>query len=438
MTDWRHGQAYSWYVALVLAAANVTSIFDRVLMGVAIVPIKADLGLSDAELGLLHGTSFVILYCLAGIPLGHCADLVNRKRLIIIGIVVWGLAMIASGCADSFWSLFAARAAVGLGEACLVPAAMSLLAAYFARDKLARAVAVFISGGTLGKAAAFSIGGGLITYLAAQGGLTIPGLAHLSAWQGTFIIAGIPALFVAALVLTIAEPPRHAPRRHSASFKDAVIHLRLNARAYALHGMAFMSIMSIVHALIAWTVTLFVRVHDLSVAEAGSIAGAIVLILGPTGSLLGGWITDRLSARGVEGAPGITITGALSISIVPAWLFCASERAELAVLGCALLQLAISAATAPALAGVQMLTPERHRGIVTSIFLSGGTLAALGLVPALIGWLTDFVFVSPERVGISLLAALLLFAIAGGLAALAGRRSFDDTLAGYRQPRVSA
>jgi len=131
---------YAWYVAGLLSLAHLVSFLDRFVMGLVLVPVKLEFGLSDTQLGLLHGTGFVILYTLAALPLGRLADRSNRRNLIIGGIILWSLATAWSGLANSFSTLFAARVGVGFGEAALLPAAMSLLAAYFGREKLGRAV----------------------------------------------------------------------------------------------------------------------------------------------------------------------------------------------------------------------------------------------------------------------------------------------------------
>ena len=118
--------AYAWYVALLLATAHLVSFIDRYLMSLMMEPLKADLGVSDTQLGLLQGTGFVVLYTLVAVPLGLTADRVNRRNLIVAGILVWSLATAMCGLASSFGWLFAARIGVGFGEAALVPAAMSL------------------------------------------------------------------------------------------------------------------------------------------------------------------------------------------------------------------------------------------------------------------------------------------------------------------------
>lgn len=130
--------AYKWYVAGVLCLAHMVAMVDRFVMVLVSEPVRATLHLTDTQLGLLQGTGFSLLYCAFAIPLGAIADATNRRNLIMFGLAVWSVATVMAATATSFESLFMARILVGMGEACLIPAGMSLLATYFAPDNLAR------------------------------------------------------------------------------------------------------------------------------------------------------------------------------------------------------------------------------------------------------------------------------------------------------------
>ena len=222
---------YAWYVAILLAAAHLVSFVDRFVMSLVMEPLKADLGLSDFQLGLLQGTGFVILYTLVALPLGLMADRVNRRNLIVAGIVLWSLATGLCGLAYSFGSLFLARIGVGFGEAALVPAAMSLLAAYFPRRQLGRAVSLFTTGASLGKSTALIGGGAVLAMLVAAGGLTLPGIGRLVPWQGTFVVMAVPGFLLAALLLTLREPPRPAVTTIRPGFATALASVGAHRRA---------------------------------------------------------------------------------------------------------------------------------------------------------------------------------------------------------------
>lgn len=408
---------YAWYVAVLLSSAHLISFVDRFVMSLILEPIKGEFGLTDTELGLLHGTGFVILYSVAAIPLGRIADLGNRRNLIVGGMLVWSLATAACGLANSFNSLFAARVAVGLGEAALVPAAMSLIAAYFSREKLSRAVGTFTMGAALGKSVALIGGAAVLGWLTSRGGLALAGDTHAAPWQGLFILAGVPGVVVALALLTVREPSRHNESHHAKpSLREVFIHFSGQRSTYLWHTLASAAAVLLIQAYAAWAPTFYVRVFDYSAAQAGLAIGMVVLVAGPLGHLTGGHITDRLQSRGVKGAPGLTICCMLLLAVVPAFVFCTTRNPTLSLVAYGLLTFFNAAAIPPSLSGIQLLTPERLRGIATACFQTAITFTAVGFGPTLIGTITDKFFRDGQELGSSLLLATIVFAILGAVA----------------------
>src|SRR5258708_189515 len=149
--------AYSWFALAVLTAVYVLNFLDRTLICILFTPIKKELAFSDLQLALLGTTSFVIFYTLLGVPFGFLADLTKRKVLIGAGLAVWSVFSGLTGFAHSFWSIFFCRLMVGVGEATLGPAALSLLSDYFPPRMRATVQSVYASG--------IAIGGGLAFFL---------------------------------------------------------------------------------------------------------------------------------------------------------------------------------------------------------------------------------------------------------------------------------
>ncbi|MBP7337415.1 MFS transporter [Niveispirillum sp.] len=416
MTDsTRKDSAYAWYVAVLLSVAHLISFVDRFVMSLVLVPIKTELLLSDTQLGLLHGTGFVILYTVAAIPLGWMADRANRRNIIVLGILVWSVATAACGLATSFNSLFVARIAVGFGEAALVPAAMSLIAAYFTRSKLSRAVSTFTMGASLGKSVALIVGGLVLAWLTTRGGAMLPGWGHLSPWQGLFIAAAAPGVLVALLLLTVREPARPVTTQAKPGLREVFAHIGRHRAAYLLHTAAAASAILLVQSYAAWSPTFYIRNFGLAPAEAGYLVGMVVLVAGPVGHLTGGYLTDRLQAKGVIGAPGLVIAGMLLLSLPLAVLFCTSDNKTLSLLSYALLNITLTAAAPPGLSGIQLLTPERLRGVTSACFMAAVTFTAIGMGPASIGIFTDRVFGDDKALGSSLLLATFIFGLAGAV-----------------------
>ena len=130
-----------WTLTVMLTIAYIFSYLDRNILGLLIGPIKQDLGLRDDQLGYVIGPAFAIFYATMGLPFGWLADRVKRTRLVAAGIAFWSLATAVTGFVTGFWQLFAARMAVGIGEAVLSPSAMSLIGDSFPEEKRARPVA---------------------------------------------------------------------------------------------------------------------------------------------------------------------------------------------------------------------------------------------------------------------------------------------------------
>jgi MFS family permease len=413
---------YAWYVAVVLSAAHLVSFIDRFVMGLLVQPMRATLGLSDAQLGLLQGSAFALLYAIAGVPLGRLADLRSRRVLIACGITFWSVATAACAFADGFWSLFGARLLVGVGEAALVPAAMSLLAAYFTRKHIGRAISIFTTGASLGKTTAL-IGGAALLTLFGSRTLSVGGHVLLP-WQGVFLSAAMVGLVLVPLVLTIAEPPRRARDDAGGSgLRDALEYLKRNAAPFALHTIAAGAVVLLVQAFGAWAPAYFARVRGYSVVEAGYVVGFIALVTGPAGGLSGGWAIDRLHRAGVREAALNVILLGLSVALPMALLLITLPNGVGPLIAFAFFMFAISTTVASCLAGLQVITPERHRGTVTSIYMCVITLTAVGLGPLLVGVVSDLLAENGRSLGVALGGVTIIVGMIGIIAAAGGRSS---------------
>ncbi len=204
------GGRYANYVLFVLVIVYVFNFIDRQILTILAEDIKADLGISDAQLGFLYGTAFAVFYAVFGIPLGRLADVWSRTRLISIGLGFWSLMTAMSGFAKNFASLAAFRIGVGVGEASASPAANSLLSDYFPPERRATALAIYASGIYIGSGIGIFLGGLIVDNWNAA--FPDPSLAPLGlkGWQAAFVIVGLPGLLMALWVKTLKEPIRGA------------------------------------------------------------------------------------------------------------------------------------------------------------------------------------------------------------------------------------
>ncbi len=200
--------SYSWYVLGVLVVVYILNFIDRQILSILAVDIKADLGLTDGDMGFLGGAAFAVFYALFGIPLGRLADNWNRKYLLSIGLALWSIMTALSGFARDQAQLTIARMGVGVGEATASPTAYSLISDYFPKRQRATALAIYSSGLYIGGGVSLFIGALIVKGWndAYPGG----GPMGLVGWQAAFLAVGIPGLLVALWVATLREPMRGA------------------------------------------------------------------------------------------------------------------------------------------------------------------------------------------------------------------------------------
>lgn len=418
---------YAWYVAGLLAVAYLISVMDRFLLGVVLETVKADLSLSDTELGILQGPSFVTLFLLASIPCGRLADVMNRKLLITIGLVIWGGATAACGLANNFAEFFVARLIVGLGEAALMPAAMSLIAAYFSRDRLSRGVAIYMAGASLGRAAAFAGGGAMFTWFVLHGGIVAPLLGELSPWRSVFISAALIGLvFTVIFYLTLKEPARVARPKTGASMKDGLAYFWEKRNAYLAIFIPFAMLSAVASQLAAWSVSFYVREHGMAVADASSLIGITGLIIGPTAALTAGWLNDKLRVWGYANTQPTVLTILLPITVVAVTVLMLTNSVVVAAIFYAIAYFMVCLAGPTGLSGVQLLTPDVHRGTLSSIALVfySGLAAMIG--PLIVGLYGDLLF-GENQLGLAMLASTISLAVIGIPFGMWGRKPFKRT-----------
>jgi len=385
---------YKWYVAAVLCLAHTVAIIDRFVMVLVSELARSDLHLSDTQLGLLQGTGFSILYCGFAVPLGAVADAANRRNLIFLGLVVWSVATMAAAFATSFATLFATRIFVGMGEACLIPAGMSLLASWFAPAELGRGTAIMGLGANLGYGLAFLGGGVVLAELARAGGLPVPGLGLVAPWKGAFVLAGALAIPVLVLLAFMREAPRHGQGGGRLASRLAATgrglgYLSANLRGYAPFLLVAALTAVTGYAMTSWSSSLFVRAHGLSPAAAGKLIGLVGIVAGPLGTLSGGVLLDRLRAWGVAGAPLVIMAGGSVVALATVAGAGYAASLPLAIALFALFMFESTFTLSSVYAGMQILTVDAFRGVAASFNMMIYTLAGLGLGPAAVGMISD-------------------------------------------------
>ena len=425
MSRIRDGDLYCWAVAGLLSGCYAVAFIDRALINVASQPIKQGLGLSDTEFGLLSGTAFSLVYAFGGLPLGWLADRLNRRAMIAFAILFWSAMTAACGFSTSSGTFFAARVMVGLGEACLLPAAVSLLGAIVPERGRARSIGIFLMGSAIGNAAALLGGGHLLTRLSQSGPLVLPVIGAMAPWQVLFLLTCPLGLAAAAAVLAIREPDRAvAASAATPGLHTMIAHIGDHPRAYGFLAGATCCTVLLAQAQAVWLPLYYVRHFGLEPGESAVLIGWLFVASVPAGQLAGGVLTDRLHAAKVTGAPHVVITLCVTLALLPAVEFCTTDRLWVSGIAYALFNFLISASTPMGLVGLQQLTPRSHHGVASALLASVATLAGVGIGPAAVGFISDHLFQSPDALGYSLLAVILAAGLAAPLLALSGRDAF--------------
>lgn len=418
---------YAWFVVIVLYLGAVLSLMDRQIISLLVGDIKADLGLTDFEIGLLQGPPFGIFYALMSIPIALFADRGNRRNIIVAGMTFWSLATAACGLASNFWHLFLARIGVGAGEATLAPCAYSIISDYFERRRLPMALSVFSMGNLSGVGLAMIIGGGVIVWARDLGEIVLPVIGTVVPWQLSFIMIGLPGVALAMLVWSLREPVR----RGSVREEDATLHafarfVRSHGKTFATLFASFTMLVLVAYGNFAWVPSFFMRTYGWSTAEAGSIYGVIVATFGTAGALLGGWLATRGYADGPYRA---TLYMSLPLAPLALLVFWWAPDGWWAAFWYAPYQICAAAPAGLAAAAMMTITPNAMRAKIGSAYLFCSNFIGLSLGAAIVGYLTTHVFADDARIGMSLLLVNVIGAPLACLAIVFGMKPYRASVA---------
>lgn len=397
--------SYAWYVLFLLTFAYTVAFIDRQVLNLLVEDIKRDLLLTDTQLSLLQGLAFMGSYIVFSPWFGRWADVGNRRNILVFGVGTWSIFSALCGLAENYWQLFLARAAVGAAEACLAPAAWSLIADYFDRERLPRAMSIYLMGPYIGGGLAMIAGGMVIGSMGTLRELA-PVLVNMEPWQLTFVMIGLPGVVLALVLLTIREPLRGAQaigtRDRNFTISEVIAFLWQGRAFYVRFYLGMALIVIVLYALPAWMPSFLMRAHGADPTTVGLRYGVLVLIMGSAGVLTGPLVNRWLARRGHADSP-IRVAAIASIGLV---IFSAVLPLMPGFAG-ALIAAAggtffFSLPQAMSATALQLATPNRMRGIVASLYLFVLSVIGLGAAPTVVAVVTDRVFGDPSKVGLSL------------------------------------
>ena len=367
--------AYRRYALGLLLAVNLLNYIDRQVLFAVFPLIKADLKISDTELGFL-GSAFMFSYMLLAPLFGWLGDRWSRVKLASSGLVIWSLATALAGFAPGYRTLLAARATVGVGEASFGTVSPGLVADFFLKEQRGRVLSWFYVAIPVGSALGYLLGGVL---------------GHRFGWQAAFLMVGIPGLLLAAPLALLRTPARGgddaAPASRTAKPSDGYATFLKN-RSFVCNTLAMAAMTFAIGGLAQWMPSFLFRVHSLNVEKANFLFGATTVVAGIFGTLVGGWLGDRWQKKSSKGYLLISGWGFMIGTPFAAWAILAPSLA-----GCMtaifLAEFFLFLNTGPLNTVIINVTPPAIRAMAFAVNIF--FIHALGdaVSPSIIGWLSD-------------------------------------------------
>lgn len=408
-----------------LLVGSLVAFVDRQVVAIVVGPMSRDLGIGDAQIGWLYGI-FALFYAVAGVPIAWLADRYSRKWLIAIGVFLWSLMTVACGLTRNFSEILLARIGVGVGEASITPATVSMVGDLFPREQIPLALSIYQTGAIIGSGLAFVIGGVVLGIVEQAEPLILPIVGALEPWQQTFVYVGLPGFVLALVILMLREPARrHLPANTSKSispsskevgtprgFAELRSFYRSHWQTLTLHHLGFLCLALMGYAFVFWTVTYFVRVHGLGAADASQTFGWIFLVAGPTGPILAALLAQRLSKAGRADANIIAgmVGGLLALPVIVAIQF--APTALVAFILYVPAMILVNSPFGIANAALPLIAPPQLRAQVAAVNMLVGAVGMM-LGPPLAGYFNEQVFPGPDGVRYSLLTLTCIFGLLG-------------------------
>jgi MFS family permease len=379
--------AYKYYLLSVLTLLVLFNYVDRMALGVMLEDIKADLHLSDTQLGFLSGIAFALFYSVMGVPMGRWADRGNRVAIISVTTALWSITVALCGAVTNFGQLLLIRVGVAVGEAGCIPPAHSLMADYFTRHERPRAAAIYATGAALSFVVGF-FGGGWLN--------------EMYGWRATFMILGIPGFLLAAVAaLTLREPRSvaavqatqdcNSPPGLTTANEHTLAHVCITLWRNATFR-SLLLCLSMLHlfgyGILQWQPAFFIRSYGFTTGQIGTWLAVAYGIGGLIGTYVGGEWASRRAANN-ERLQLQVMAVAVGVAGVLAAFVYLTFNAYIGLGLVALYVFGIFTINGPLYATIQTLVPERIRATSVALMYLAANLIGMGLGPLAAGAASD-------------------------------------------------
>jgi len=365
----------------ILALGHCMAFIDRNLPAVAAPLLKADLGLTDTQLGVLDGPAFVLLYVAGMLATWPLARSRHRFACLAGCVAAWAMGTIVFAFGHSFMVLVGARALTGLGQAAYVPLALTLIVECVATRWRARSIAVFTAGAAVGRSLCMVLGGAALTLFARW--MPGTGFAH---WRLLCLVMAVPNLALILALLCRAEPARAIVPAPRDVLRQMLSTFRTQPALLCAYLCGAGASVLVVQTVGAWAPSVLHREQGLAPGTAAWVFGTSLLIAAPMGHFIAGLLVDK---RRQNMPPTVIIAYALLVVIPLLYLI---PRATSPAMSCGLLALAslvADIAALAALAGLPSMLRASLHDAGWRIFMAFITLTGVALGPFMTGVVSD-------------------------------------------------
>ena len=414
-----HNPVYRGYVLGVFVLAYSFNFIDRYIMIILQESIKAEFALSDTQLGLLTGFAFAMFYVVCGIPLARLADRGNRRTIVSIAVATWSLMTAISGLVGNYAQLLAVRIGVAVGEAGGSPPAHSIISDIFPKRSRATALAIYSLGINIGILFGYVLGGWINEHLG---------------WRMAFFAIGLPGIAVGLLIRTTVKEPTRGFAEGITRVEDApglmeTFRFLWSKKSFRLIALATGVQNLAGYGIDAWVPPYIIRTFAMGTAELGAWMGLMAGFLGGAGTLLGGWLCDRLGKRDIRWymwAPSIAVL--LTMPTMVATFLLSNQYAALLMYGVPTFLLAFY--LAPCIAMAHGMVTLRMRALASAVLFFVLNFIGLGLGPLSIGFASDVLspIYGDNALRIALISGSIIFSLSAAVLFWRAARYLKDDI----------
>ncbi len=267
---------------VLLTALNFVNYIDRYILPGVQEQVKGEFRISDEQIGSLT-LWFMLAYMLTSPITGWLGDRFPRKPMIVVAALFWGGINLLTATVHSYDSLNLRHAALGIGEASFGIFAPAMLADFYPEDQRNRVLTIFNIAIPVGAALGYLVGGTVGEHFG---------------WRMSFIVSAVPAIVIALLIAAfMKEPQRSRGVGSTAKLEKGAILSLLKNPAYMCSVLGYAAVTFSLGGISWWMPSFLQRVDGRSQSSAAFLMGALTVVTGLAGTIVGGVIAQRWSKR---------------------------------------------------------------------------------------------------------------------------------------------